>query len=135
MTHTQRPQFQMTDFWFQNPMGLLVMFHPNDSPPSKAKAMAMVKAQDDGLKSSNGTRLGPISGEREPSFHGFDLVSLGVPHEALPIKGYDYKGRKGYTVYSAGGADPWISSWQRVPMFGEFVPHTVTLYMDSAQDI
>ena len=82
---------------------------PNDISlrPSKAKAMAMVKAQDDGCKTVGGTRLVPTSGERATSFHGIDLVTLGIPREALPIKGYDYKGRKGYTVHSAGGAVPW----------------------------
>ncbi|CAK8985938.1 unnamed protein product [Durusdinium trenchii] len=42
--------------------------------------------------------------KRLPTFGVYDLQALGVPQEAWPIEGKEYKGQKGYTVVSDSGA-------------------------------
>ena len=46
----------------------------------------------------------PHTGPRAKSFREINLVELGLPAEAMPLKNVTYKGMKGYTLYSANGA-------------------------------
>ncbi|CAK9016424.1 unnamed protein product [Durusdinium trenchii] len=48
--------------------------------------------------------------KRLPTFGVYDLQALGVPQEAWPIEGKEYKGQKGYTVVSDSGAALWMTA-------------------------
>lgn len=41
---------------------------------------------------------------RADTFKGYDLAALGIPEEARPLDGGDYKGRHSYTVNIEGAA-------------------------------
>ena len=57
---------------------------------AEVKAMAKIKKESKAAPSQT------CSGERTTRFRDYNLE--GLPHEALPFKGMDYKGKHSYTV-------------------------------------
>ena len=45
--------------------------------------------------------------ERLSSFHSYDLVAMGIPTEARPLKDKKYYGKLSYTLCSPNGAASW----------------------------
>ena len=77
---------------------------PSISRP-RGKQLAKVKASDSGVLGGAGkNRIMPHTGPRAKTFRETNLVELGLPAEAMPLKNVTYKGMKGYTLYSANGA-------------------------------
>lgn len=62
--------------------------------------------RDNGKPEAKNTNSDPVDLQRTTKFKAYDLKGLGIPDDALPFHGVEYKGSHSYTV-NLNGAVAW----------------------------